>query len=77
VLILSVVGIWVASNILLFGWLVWQRILAPRRRSLAPPAFVGAPLNQTSVVLPFAPRSTSARLYNPADASKNRIAVNS
>jgi hypothetical protein len=77
VLILSVVGILVGSNILLFGWLVWRRVLAPSRRSVAVPTFGGATLNKTSVVLQFAPRSPSARLRKPADASKNDVAVNS
>jgi hypothetical protein len=74
--ILSVAGIWVGSNILLFGWLVWQRVLAPPRRSFAQSAVVGAPLNQTSVILLFAPPSLPARLYKPADVSKKHIAIN-
>ena len=59
--ILSLVGIWVGSNILLFGWLVWQRVLAPPRRSLAGSAVVAAPLNRTSVVLLFANPRTFPR----------------
>jgi hypothetical protein len=59
--ILSLVGIWVGSNILLFGWLVWQRVLAPPRRSLAGSAVVAAPLNRTSVVLLFANPRTFRR----------------
>jgi hypothetical protein len=75
--ILSVVGIWVGSNFLLFGWLIWRRVLALPRRSFAEPTFGDTTLNQTSVVLQFAPRSPSARLSKTADASKNHIAVNS
>jgi hypothetical protein len=71
--ILSIVGIWVGSNILLFGWLVWQRIVAPPRCSLAQSAVAGAPLNQTPVVLLFAPAVAPAQLHKPADASKKHI----
>jgi hypothetical protein len=63
--ILSVAGIWVGSNILLFGWLVWQRVIAPPRCSLAQSVVVGAPLNQTSVVLLFAPLSLQPSSTNP------------
>jgi hypothetical protein len=70
--ILGVAGIWAGSNILLFGWLVWQRVLAPPRGSFAQSAVVRAPLNQTSVILLFAPPSSQARVYKPADVSKKQ-----
>jgi hypothetical protein len=74
--ILGAAGIWVGSNILIFGWLVWQRVLAPHRRLFAQSAVVHAPLNQTSVVLQFARPSSLARLYKPVDVSKKHIAIN-
>jgi hypothetical protein len=62
--ILTVVGMWVGGNILLFGWLVWQRVIAPSQCSLAQSAVVVAPLKQTSVVLLFAPSHSSRALQN-------------
>jgi hypothetical protein len=73
VLILSGVGIWVGSNILLFGWLIWQRVLAPPRRSLARSVVVGAPLDQTSVVLLFVPPSLQPGSNKSADVSKKHV----
>jgi hypothetical protein len=55
----ELIGIWLGSNVLLFGWLAWQRILAPPRRSFSQPTFVGATLNQGPVVIPFARRLPS------------------
>jgi hypothetical protein len=73
--ILSVVGIWIGGNIVLFGWLVWQRVVAPPRCSLAQSAVVGAPLNQTSVVILFAPLSLRPSSTNPRTFPKS-ISIN-
>ena len=70
--ILAVVGMWLGGNILLFGWLVWQRVLAPPRCSLAQSRIVAAPLKQTSVVLLFVPLSLQPGSTNPRIISEKQ-----